>query len=102
MKFNFEDIGCLLILMGLIAFIGLYIYFDCITPDFEEYQIEIIYCDSRPKEVKSFSVPTGLPPEIITRKQAVPILSFSGRGIQSTKILNVCDFKILSRKYIQD
>lgn len=96
------DLGCLLVFSGFVAILGVSIYFEVITPDFQEYQVKIDYCDSRPTEIKSFIVPTGLPPQILTQKIAVPELCFCGRGIQSVKILNVCNFEILSVRYISD
>lgn len=98
----FEDIGCLIIIAAILIFSGIYIYFDWITPNYEEYKVEITYCDNRPTEIKSYIVESGLPPEIITRKQAVPILCFCERGVQSVRVLNVCEFKIISQRYISE
>jgi len=102
MQFLKDNFFTILLFTFVGGFFILYGVMSWNEPDYQQYTVKLVYCDNRPAEVKTITVTSGLSPELLTYKQAVPILCFCGRGVDSYKITNVCDYTVVSVKYVTE
>lgn len=85
----------------LIILIGFLCLSSCTPDTYERVEVKITYCDNRPAETMRLVLYSGSRFEVSTYKQAVPVLYVTRGGITQYKLINVCDYVIVSTEPIE-